>query len=53
MKSLVYHNGRFWRLDDNDRIPRPSQELMDKVEEIAKICQNLIFWKCGIQGTSY
>ncbi len=36
IKPLVYHNGRYWRLDDNNKIPRPSQELLDKVEEIAK-----------------
>jgi flavin reductase (DIM6/NTAB) family NADH-FMN oxidoreductase RutF len=36
IKPLVYHNGRYWRLDDNNRIPRPSQEILDKVEEIAK-----------------
>jgi flavin reductase (DIM6/NTAB) family NADH-FMN oxidoreductase RutF len=35
IKPLVYHNGRYWRLDDN-KIPRPSQDLLDKVEEIAK-----------------
>ncbi len=36
IKPLVYHNDRYWRLDDNNKIPRPSQELLDKVEEIAK-----------------
>jgi flavin reductase (DIM6/NTAB) family NADH-FMN oxidoreductase RutF len=36
IKPLVYHNGRYLRLDDNNRIPRPSQEILDKVEEIAK-----------------
>ena len=36
INPLVYHNGRYWRLDDNNRIPRPSQAILDKVEEIAK-----------------
>ena len=36
IKPLVYHNGRYLRLDDNNRIPKPSQEILDKVEEIAK-----------------
>jgi hypothetical protein len=36
IKPLVYQNGRYLRLDDNNKIPRPSQELLDKVEEIAK-----------------
>jgi flavin reductase (DIM6/NTAB) family NADH-FMN oxidoreductase RutF len=36
IKPLVYHNGRYLRLDDNNRIPKPSHEILDKVEEIAK-----------------
>jgi hypothetical protein len=36
IKPLVYHNGRYWRLDDNNIIPRPSQGLLDKVEQITK-----------------
>ena len=36
IKPLVYHNGKYWRLDDNNKIPRPSQELIDKIEQITK-----------------
>ena len=36
IKPLVYHNGKYWRLDDNNKIPRPSQELLDKIEQITK-----------------
>jgi flavin reductase (DIM6/NTAB) family NADH-FMN oxidoreductase RutF len=36
IKPLVYHNGRYWRLDDNNKITRPSPELLDKVEQITK-----------------
>jgi flavin reductase (DIM6/NTAB) family NADH-FMN oxidoreductase RutF len=36
IKPLVYHNGRYWRLDDDSKIPKPSQEFLDKVEETAK-----------------
>ena len=36
IKPLVYHNGRYLRLDDNNRIPKPSHEILDKVEKIAK-----------------
>ena len=36
IKPLVYHNGRYWRLDDNNTISRPSQEFLAKVEETAK-----------------
>ncbi len=36
IKPLVYHNGRYWRLDDSNKIPKPSQELLDKVEQITK-----------------
>ncbi|MDQ6668910.1 MAG: hypothetical protein M3Y53_11895 [Thermoproteota archaeon] len=36
IKPIVYHNSRYWRLDDNNKIPRPSQILLDKVEEITK-----------------
>lgn len=35
VKPLVYHNGRYWRLDDNNKIQRPSPELLDKVKELA------------------
>jgi hypothetical protein len=30
VKPLVYHNGKYWRLDNNNKIPRPSQELLEK-----------------------
>ena len=36
VKPLVYHNGKYWRLDDNNKIPRPSQELLERVEQITK-----------------
>ncbi len=25
IKPLAYHNGRYWRLDDNNKIPKPSK----------------------------
>jgi len=36
VKPLVYHNGKYWKLDDNNKIPRPSQELLERVEQITK-----------------
>jgi flavin reductase (DIM6/NTAB) family NADH-FMN oxidoreductase RutF len=36
IKPLVYHNGRYWRLDDNNKIPRLPQELLDKIADMAK-----------------
>lgn len=36
VKPLVYHNGKYWRLHDNNKIPRPSQELLERVEQITK-----------------
>ena len=40
VKPLVYHNGKM-RLDDNNKIPRPSQELLERVEHITR--QNIMF----------
>jgi len=34
VKPLVYHNGKYWGLDDNNKIP--SQDLLDKVEQLTK-----------------
>lgn len=37
IKPLVYHNDRYWKLDENNnKTLKPSQELLDKVEQITK-----------------
>ena len=37
IRPLVYHNGRYWRLDENNNsVPRTPQETLDKIREIAE-----------------